>query len=359
MDVLEGASMRIAVFLPNWIGDVVMATPAIRALRRHFGPDAKLYGVMRPYVSHVLEGLDWFDEHIFYAPKSPDRELRSFRLIRRLRKLRLDSAVLMPNSLRTAVLALLAGAERRVGYVRYARGPLLTSGLQPPRQDGRLCKHPMVDYYLELAYAVGCPVESPKLELATTETDERVADHVFRRLGLHHDRPVVTFNCSGAFGAAKLWPPEYFASLARRLVTSLDHDVLVLCGPNEREIAAKIVGDANHPRVVSLADSPLSIGLSKACVKRSRLMVTTDSGPRHFAVAFDVPIVSLFGPTPAIWGENPTAHETALSVNLDCLGCHQRTCPLGHHRCMRDLSVETVFQAVAAGLSPQRKSTAA
>jgi heptosyltransferase-2 len=88
-------------------------------------------------------------------------------------------------------------------------------------------------------------------------------------------------------------------------------------------------------------------------------VVTTDSGPRHFAVAFGVPLVSLFGPTPPVWGENPTARESILQLDLECINCHRRTCPLGHHRCLRDLSVERVAREVAARLTAPRKAQAA
>jgi heptosyltransferase II len=142
------------------------------------------------------------------------------------------------------------------------------------------------------------------------------------------------------------------------VVTRLDHDVLVLCGPSERHIAAEIVRQAAHPRVASLAEESLSIGLSKACIRRSRLLVTTDSGPRHFAVAFGVPLVGLYGPTIPIWGENPTSREVALRQVLDCSDCRQRTCPLGHHRCMQDLSPDKVYRAVAAELGVQRVTAA-
>jgi heptosyltransferase-2 len=89
-------------------------------------------------------------------------------------------------------------------------------------------------------------------------------------------------------------------------------------------------------------------------------LVTTDSGPRHFAVAFGTPVVGLYGPTPPIWGDNPTARGIDLQVNnLDCLGCHQRSCPLGHHRCMRDLTVDRVFEAIAAQMDETRYLNAA
>lgn len=350
--------MHIGLFLPNWIGDAVMAGPALRALRKHFGPTDTLIGIMRPYVADVLAGTGWLDDQFFYAPRSPDAELGSWNLVRRLRRHKLDLAVLFTNSLRSGLLALLGGAKERIGYVRHGRRFLLTRRLQPPRSAGKLIPCPMVDYYLELAYAAGCRPESRRLELATSCDDERACDVVWSRLGLN-GRPVAAFNSSGAFGAAKLWPPEYFASLARLVADQLRHDVLVLCGPSEREIAADIVRRAGHPRVVSLADEPLGIGLSKACIRRSRILVTTDSGPRHFAVAFGVPAVGLYGPTPPVWGQNPEARGSDLHLDLDCLGCHRRTCPLGHHRCMRDLTVDRVYQAVAAQLDHRRKSTAA
>jgi heptosyltransferase-2 len=346
--------MKLAVFLPNWIGDVAMATPCLRALRRHFGQPARIVGIMRPYVADVLAGSSWLDEEVLYAPGAATKHL--WRFWRQLRQHRFEAVVLLTNSLRTGLLAWASGARQRTGYVRYARGPLLTQRLQPLRQGRRLLRHPMVDYYLELAYALGCAEESKRLELATTPDDERAADELWSRLNLRAER-LILLNSSGAFGASKLWPLEYSAELARRVAVELEHDVLVLCGPSERESARRIVQLARHPRVVGMANEPLSIGLSKACVRRSRLMVTTDSGPRHFAVAFGVPLVTLFGPTPPIWGENPFAREIRLSASIDCLGCHQRVCPLGHHRCMRELSTATVFQAVARQLSqPQREA---
>ncbi len=349
----------LAVFLPNWVGDVVMATAALRALRKQAGSDGILVGVMRPYVAEVLAGTSWLDEQLFYAPGARERELGSVNLVRQLRARRPDTAVLMTNSLRTGLLAYFSGAQRRIGFARYGRGPLLTHRLEPPQENGKRIKHPMVDYYLSLATAAGCGPESRRLELATTPHDEQAADLVWRQLGLRDGNRVVVFNSSGAFGAAKLWPTEYFAALARRVAGSFDHDVLVLCGPSERSIAQEIVARAAHPRVFSLANHPLSLGLSKAVVRRARLMVTTDSGPRHFAVAFGIPLVSLFGPTPAIWGENPTARETALAVEgLECAGCHQRVCPLGHHRCMRELSVDRVAASVAAELQHRGKAAA-
>jgi len=342
--------MNIGIFLPNWIGDAAMATPTLRALRGNF-PEARLVGIMRPYVADVLAGTPWLDEQILYEPESDDPSQRGIALVRRLRRERLDTIVLLTNSARTALLAWASGARERIGYARNLRGFLLTRKLQPPRQGGRYLPSPVLDYYLELAYALGCPIESPRLELATLPDDERRAEQVWRRLRLPGGQDVVMLNTGGAFGSAKLWPTSYFSVLAGRIATQLDKAVLVLCGPQERELAKAIVAGAAHPRVVSLADETLSIGLSKACIRRARLMVSTDSGPRHFAAAFDVPVITLFGPTHIAWSENHYQRATHLQLELDCVPCQQRTCPLGHHRCMVDLSVDRVYAAVAEELA--------
>jgi len=338
--------MKIAIFLPNWLGDLVMATPTLRAMRRHFGRDARLVGILRPYLAEVLGGIDWLSEQWYYDPRATDRDVRPLALVRRMRREQFDSVVMLTNSLRTAIVALLSGAPKRIGYVRYGRGPLLTTKLYPRRRGFRLLDSPMVDTYLALAEAVGCGNESPRLELATTAADELSADAVFRRLGLRNEGRLITFNSSGAYGGAKLWPAEYFARLARRVVRELDHDVLMMCGPNEREIARQVVQLAGSPRVCSMADQPLDLGTAKACIRRGRLMVSTDSGPRHVAAAFGKPLVTLFGPMLPVWGANPTQRMANVLLELDCIGCHKRVCPLGHHKCMRELTVDRVFAQV-------------
>lgn len=372
--------MKIALFLPNWLGDLAMATPTIRAVRRHFGPDAFLAGILRPYLADVLAGTGWLNEQWFFDPRAKDSELHSWGVAQRMREEQFDVAILMPNSLRTAVVAWLGGAKRRIGYVRYGRGPLLTGKLYPPRQrkgsasadcqvacdEGAgsvfsrllspLLPMPMVDTYLELARAIGCDDESRKLELATVAADEQSADGVFKRLDLRRDGRVVALNSSGAYGGAKLWPTESFGHLAQRIVDELDCDVLVTCGPKERDIARQVVLFADHARVFSMADQPMDLGTSKAVIRRCRLMVSTDSGPRHVAAAFGLPVVTLYGPMLPVWGENPTQRAINLMLDLDCIGCHKRTCPLGHHLCMRDLPVGMVFDAVKRLLEPAEGS---
>jgi heptosyltransferase II len=341
--------MKLGIFLPNWVGDAVMATPALRALRRHL-PTAEIVGILRPPIDQALAGTPWLDRTFVYQPRAKDPERRGWRLIRRLRGERFDTILLLSNSLRTGLLAFASGAKRRVGFDRYGRGVLLTDRLYHLRAGRRFVPAPVIDEYLKLAYALGCPAESPRIELATMREDEERADAVWQSLGLPRERRVVVLNSGGAYGAAKLWPTEYFTDLARRLATRHNRHVLVVCGPSERDLARRIAQDAAHPHVVSLADAPLSLGLSKACVRRAELMVTTDSGPRHFAAAFDVPVVTLFGPTHIAWSENYYSRAVHLQKSVPCGPCQRRVCPWGHHRCMRELTVDEVERAVAAQL---------
>ncbi len=169
---------------------------------------------------------------------------------------------------------------------------------------------------------------------------------MFKRLGLRRDGRLILLNSGSAYGGARVWPAEYFGRLARRMTKQCDHDVLVMCGPNERGVAMDIVKHADNPRVFSMADQPLDLGTAKACIRRGRLMVSTDSGPRHVAAALGKPVITLYGPTPPVWSENPTQRAINLALDLDCIACRKRACPLGHHRCMRELTVDMVFAAV-------------
>ena len=350
--------MSIGIFLPNWLGDLVMATPALRAIRRHFGWQSRLVGIIRPNLAELLGGTNWLDEQWCFDPRAKEPKLRRAALVRRMRRERFDLVILLTNSFDTGLLAWLGGARQRIGYVRYGRGPLLTGKLYPPRVAGRVVPVPVVYSYLKLAEAAGCPPESPRLELATTEAEEQVAEKTWRELGLRTDGRVITLNSSGAYGAAKLWPAEQSAALARRVVDQFDHDVLVVCGPKERQTAREIVRRADRRRVFSLADQPLGLGTGKSCIRRSRLMVSTDSGPRHIAAAFGKPVITLLGPTLRVWIENPTVRTVFVSVDLDCLGCSKRVCPLGHHGCMQDLSADIVYAEVVKLLEEEASAAA-
>ncbi|MCZ2343741.1 MAG: glycosyltransferase family 9 protein [Bacteroidales bacterium] len=281
---------RIALFLPNWIGDVVMATPAIRAVRDHF-PEARTYAVCKPYVAETLAGSRWFDEVLLC-----DRRWRGERgflsVAARLRQERVDTAVLFPNSFRSALLAWHGGCSTVVGFARYGRNILLSRRLYPLRDHtGHPKPAPIIDDYNRIVQLLGVPNPGHKMELHTTSEDERAANTIWDKYNLGRHRVLIGFNPGGAFGAAKHWPVSHFVELAHRLVQSHNCGILVLCGPTERDIARDIVTQTHHPHMVGLSEDTLSLGLTKALTRRLQVLVTTDSGPRHFAAAFDRPVV--------------------------------------------------------------------
>jgi len=340
--------MKIAAFLPNWIGDAVMVTPALRALREKFA-EAEILAVCRPYLKELLEGLDLFDRQIDFNPHSNRRDQRSYRVARRLKYEQIDKAVLFTNSFRSAAIARYAGAKQRLGFARNFRKFLLTDTLTPKPRD---LPHPVIDEYLRITGHLGCRTDSRKMELAVSQDDE-IAFSDFWNDSLSNlvSWGYVCLSPGGAYGPAKHWPSFHFAQLAKRIATNLGRPVVVVSGPTERQRAERIIEMARHPHVVTTAKGPVGIGLTKAAIKNSELLVTTDSGPRHFAPPFGVPVITLFGPTHIEWSETFYEKAVHLQLDVDCGPCQKRICPLEHHRCMKELTVDQVFDAASAILS--------
>jgi len=311
-----------------------------------------LVGVVRGVGDRLLKGTRWLDEFVHY-----DRHwLGSGSLLdalSRLRTLQCNTAILLSNSFTTAAISWLAGCNRRIGFVRYGRRMLLTDALHAPKTAAGFTPRSATVHYNEALQPLGIAVENQRLELQLTPEEDSLADSVWRKHGLTRLEPVVVLNTGGAYGAAKRWPDEHFARLARKIACQLSLSVVINCGPAERETAAAIAEQASHTRVISLANEELSIELSKAVIARAALVVTGDTGPRHVAAAFQRPTIALFGSTDPQWSGNGNPYETMLRLRLDCQPCGKRTCPLLHHRCMRELSVQQVFEAVA-GLAQEK-----
>jgi heptosyltransferase-2 len=317
---------------------------------------------MRPYVADVLAGTNWLDSQIIYSKPTNPLLVADRDVYRALRAERPDCIVLLTNSIRTAWIAWRSGAQKRIGFGGQGRSWLLSKRISATRSESSGEKLATIDQYLRLAEAAGCEAEPPRLELATTAADERAADQVWKRLKLPPGNEVIIVNTGGAYGAAKIWPAEHFAELAKRIVGRSEgkYWVLVNCGPAEREIARDIAAQSGSPRVLSLADcDELPIGLTKACVRRSRMIVSTDSGPRFMGIAFGKPVVTLFGPTDPAATMTYYDREISLSLSLECQPCMARVCPLGHHRCMRDLTVDRVYAAVTQYLAAPAAEDAA
>jgi len=333
---------RILVRSPNWVGDVVMATPALRALRHQF-PDAHLALACKPYVQPILDGCPWLDELIV----SPGRGLGEFgRLVRRLRRERFDLAMILPNSFRTALEAWLGGARRRVGYARPGRRRkwLLTDPIAPPLDArGRFVPQPMVDYYLKLCAHVGCTDLSPREELFITPECQARADALLAKYGVASDARVLGINPGGAFGSSKVWMADRFAAVADALADRHGFRVLLFGSPNERPILEQVAAAMAHEPILTVPGE-MDLDVLKPLVARCSLLVTNDTGARHFAVAFGVPLVCVMGSTSPAYTHCNLERQAIVRVDVDCGPCQKKAC-VQDHRCMTQITPAMVTAA--------------
>ena len=344
---------RLLVAVPNWIGDVVMATPCLTALRRQF-PAAPITHLMRPYVSQVLGGSDLADAELYWPtkgnrPDDPRYTSSTWHLIRTLRAGRFDAAVLLTNSFRSAIVAALAGIPRRIGYARDRRSWLLTDKLYPPRTGRTFTPTPAIDYYNEIARKLGCPDVDRRMRLHFSPADEATAAD---KIESHdHSRPLIVLNPGANYGSAKCWPTEKYAALSDRLTRDHGARVIASFSPKEARMADQLRSAATEPIDIHV---DLGIGPLKALIARSDLLISNDTGPRHFAPALGVPVVTIFGSSDPRWAETYADRERIVKLELDCQPCMERTCPLGHHNCMRELPVEMVLTAALELLQTDR-----
>lgn len=336
----------ILVRAPNWLGDVVMATPMLRTVRETW-PRARLGIVVTPGGAAVLEGLPWFDRVHVQRKKDVHRGLGGLRrFAAELRAERYELAVCCPNSFSSALLLRLAGIPRRLGWAYGGRGFLLSDRLVPEMKGHRRVPRPMPAYYLDLARHLGCEVLDDATELATTPAgDEEAASFLASRGAA--DTPLVGLNVGASFGPSKLWHARGFRHVAAALRDRRGLRPIVLCGPGEEALGREIE-DAVGGDVVRTSDVTLSIAGLKSVVKRLALLVTTDTGPRHFALAFDVPTVCVMGSTDPRMTDQPRTRSEVVRLEpaLDCMPCHEKECPLKHHRCLEDLGAAPVLAAV-------------
>jgi len=335
---------RLLIAMPNWVGDLTLATPALRAIRSLL-PDAHIAALVRSHLREILDGGDWADEVILWRVEKtrPGRHRGFLGLAQELREKRFDTAVLLTNSFRSALLARLAGIPRRIGYDRDGRGLLLTDKLLPDKSNGRYVPVPMVRYFNAIARYLGARNLPTRPELYTTPEEESAVDRLLDSLGVSARRPIVVINPGASFGSAKCWLPERFGEVGDALAAEFGAAVLISCGPKERDIAQAVAESMRSPGL--LLDRPmLTLGPLKALIRRSHLLVTNDTGPRHFAIAFGVPVVTLFGSTDPQWTETNCPLERQIRVRVHCGPCMKRVCPLDH-RCMTRITAPMVLAA--------------
>ena len=324
---------HILAIAPNWLGDAVMCTPALRATKHRF-PQSTLTVAGQPAICTLLEGLPWIDR---LHPLASLRGL--FSLLTAAWSLADDAqdlAVVFPHSFRAALLARLARAERRIGYNRDNRRWLLTDAPESYRENGVITPIYMAREYLELVAPLGCSDDGLGLELAANLKEREAVRERFAGEG-----PLVALAPGAAFGPAKRWPAERFAAVADALAAQRGARCVLLTGPGETDTRAAVLAAAKSP----LLEFPGGgIARLKAVLAEADLLVGNDSGPRHIAIAFGKPVVCIMGPTSPRYTDSPWEKGRLLRVDVDCGPCQKPVCTTDH-RCMTRITADTVVEA--------------
>jgi heptosyltransferase-2 len=324
-------SERVLVVAPNWIGDALMAQPLFMRLREK-RPGQRIDALAPPWVAPVLRRMPQIDEVIVASLEHGALDLRErWRLGRMLRARGYEQAIVLPNTWKAALVPYLADVPLRSGYVGESRYGLLNL-LHHKAKDAP--REAMTRHYARLAEPPGkAPAEPlPKPNLSV---DPGAARATAERFGLGGRYAVF---CPGAeYGPAKRWPAERFGALAR----TLDVPVVLLGSAKDREACASVGGGARNLAGETTLDEAIEL------IAGAELMVSNDSGLMHVAAALDRPQVALFGSSSPEHTPPLSARARVVWLHLECSPCFARECPLGHFRCMLDISVERVRTEIA------------
>jgi heptosyltransferase-2 len=325
---------------PNWVGDIVMAIPAFNCFRNNF-PEAKIIGIVKNRAQGILRDGPWFDGFI----DSDDKSRGGFwRMTRQIRQCNAEMAVLLPNSIRSLLSVRLGGVKDIYGYRRDYRGIFLSGGPKPVRNEHGIVPIPMTEYYLEICRWLGLNVPEkvrPKLFIGR-QVYER-AEELFQKHGIQSEDLVIGLNPGASFGSSKCWPAEYFAELADLCEKELGAKIILLAGPGEGSIVEAIL-HKSRANIIDTHNEKVDLEMLKPLVKRCNLLITNDTGPRHYAVALDVPVVVIMGPTDPRYTASNLDHTVVIRKEMDCSPCHKKTCPR-EHQCMTRITATEVFTA--------------
>ncbi len=321
------------------MGDAVLCTPALRAIRRRF-ESCRISFLARPAVCEVLSPCGFNDVWLHQQGKNP------LAIAKVLKRHKFTHAILFKNSFASALAVLLAGIPLRIGYAREGRGIFLTDKLYPPRlRNGRFKPIPMIDYYLAIASWLGCDTDDRTLELLIDPHKNKSLRAKLPEV-VDCKGPVVVLVPGGAFGPSKCWPAERFSTIADRLISDYNATVVISVSPQpaERKIAEEICRLSKH-KLINLAERPVNLGELKVLFSIAELVMSNDTGPRHIAIALGRKVVSLFGPNDPVWTDTGYENEIQLIGDAACAPCGRPICKKKQHLCMEAITVEIVWEA--------------
>ena len=327
---------KILVWLPSPMGDAVLCTPALRALREYFN-DTNITFLANPVVKNILSPNSFCDDWLEQKGDNP------FTTTKILRPQKFTHAVLFKNSFASAFACFLAQIPIRTGYSRQGRGIFLTEKLHPAKIGGKFKPGSMLDYYLAIASWLGADTENREMSLDIDSPDE---NSLLQKIPLlkNSQQPLVIFVPGGAFGPSKCWLPQRFARLADCLIDKYNAKIIISVGPQEKHIADAICEKTKN-QLINLGDSPISLGQLKALISRAALVITNDTGPRHIALALKRKVVTLFGPNDPAWTDTGSADEIKIVAIVPCAPCARPNCKKEEHYCMNWITVDMVFSA--------------
>jgi heptosyltransferase-2 len=341
--------VKLLIRATNWVGDAIMALPALRAVRKRF-PEAEIAILALPYVADIYRGQGIADELIGYDRKGEHAGFRGReRLIAELRSKKFTTALLLQNAFDAAWIAWRAGVPERIGYNRDGRGLLLTKPIRTPRA-GEIPAHETF-YYLELVKRAGWIDAIPDasgISLLVTEEQSRRAEEKLQRLGSQRGALRIAVGAGAAYGSAKCWPPERFAAAINQLLKARGAEVILFGTPGEAAVSAAI--QAGLQQAALDLTGKTEIAELPALLSRCTAFVGNDSGAMHVAAAVGLQVVAVFGPTDPHGTAPVTPRCSIVQEKPYCSPCFLRRCPTDH-RCMTAIAPERVSKGVLQALA--------
>jgi heptosyltransferase-2 len=330
---------NILVRMPNWIGDLVMATPVLTDLRKAF-PKASITAMCRTPLCDLLKEDEAIDELFCFTRPSNGflrrQELRN--IIAKIEAGKYDLGVLLPHSFSSAWWFWQGHVKRRLGYARHFRRWLLTDPVRWVERG----EHEVLSYKRLLEpLGISLSNTAPRLYLTGKEVEQ--SKQLLDQRGYVRGQRVIGINPGAAYGTAKCWPPERYRALAMRLLLESDATV-VFFGDATTASLVKEISHGLPERVIDLA-GVTSLRELACLIKDCSVLITNDSGPMHIAAALGTPLVALFGSTdPTLTGPYGQ-EESVIHKKVACSPCFKRVCPIDF-RCMKGITVDEVVERV-------------
>lgn len=346
-----GAPRHLVVRLPNPAGDVVAATPALRALRAAL-PSARITWCGRPAALALLDGLSGASATLAIEGGLAGGLTAPRRLGAAWREAGADALLLLTNSWRSAWAARASQVPVRAGYVLGRRPSMLTHALRPEREAGRSRPEPMRSWYLRLAALFGAVDDGEPARVRVTAAGEALANERLRTAG--GIGGFFAVSPGAAYGPSKRYPTASVVEVVRTIRARTALLPLILGGPGEERIVADVAAGVGGA-CLSTAAAPARWPETKALLARAALLLTTDAGPRHVAAALGTPVVVWMGPTDPRWSAGDERTTTVVRrEDLSCLGCHLKACPIGHP-CLVGLDPARVVAAALERLDVRQR----